>query len=201
MTELRCPSCGTPVAEVKVNEEGNRTGFCRNPACQLNRDGIGFVAELMGAVVSLRLPTQGPRLQEMLDILGGRAPASLTGIAPLEGKVWCGCGIPLLKGQDGNYYHIQDLPRKRLKELLHSEAIVDQIHSWLSELEFICPECGPKPNPFKEMPRGDFAAHVATGVGVKDLYGLIQEVVGHYVGFSEHPAVAEAERIIREEPK
>ena len=176
--ELRCSECGSVCADVKVKEDGSRSGVCRNPACRLNQDGIGLITETNGVVASISFPTRGPRLQELMDIVEGKAPSEPLpeDVGELDGLTFCGeCGAPLFSDGKGYYRHVQDLPQSRLRKLMRVRSFAEKVYGWLTTLEFGCPVHGKRPNPFIwEVSKEEFCDHVATRAGSRDLWLLLQ---------------------------
>ena len=111
--------------------------------------------------------------------------------------------MPMLSDGKGFYRHIIDLPRKRLKELLSDAWVAGKVFDWLSSVEVVCPCCGPKPNPFKEIPMEEAVAYFGTGRGAKDLFQILRDLyhqpLGHPSELNAEEALAEADRIIRGE--
>ena len=180
MVELSCPKCGSICANVEVKKDGSRYGICRNLTCQLNQDGIGVIIETEGAVVSMSFPTGGPRLDQLTEILEGRAlQESLPeDVSMLDGFTFCGeCGAPIFSDGEQYYRHIQDLPRSRLRKLMKVRRFAEQVHKWLTTLDFTCPEHGRQPNPFVwELDKEKFCRYVATRAGARDLWLILKEV-------------------------
>ncbi len=121
----------------------------------------------------------------------------------LDGFLFCGeCKMPILSDGKGFYRHIIDLPRKRLKEILRGPFVAGKVFDWLSSIEVACPCCGPKPNPFKNIPKEEAVAYLGTGRGAKDLFitlrDLFHQPLGHPSELKTEDVLAEADRIIRE---
>ncbi len=180
MAELRCPECGSICADVKVKEDGSRSGVCRNPACRLNQDGIGLITETYGVVASISFPTSGPRLQDLMDIVDGKAPREPLpeDVGMLDGFTFCGeCGAPMFHDGKQYYRHIQDLPQSRLRKLMKIQRFAEQVYNWLITLDFTCPEHGRQPNPFIwELDKETFCRHVATRAGARYLWLVLRGV-------------------------
>jgi uncharacterized C2H2 Zn-finger protein len=180
MAELRCPGCGSICAEVKVKEDGSRSGVCRNPACRLNQDGIGLITETDGVVASMSFPTSGPRLRELMDIVDGKAPHEPLpeDVGMLDGITFCGeCGAPMFYDGKQYYRHVQNLPQSRLRKLMKVQRFAEQVYGWLITLDFTCPEHGRQPNPFVwELDKETFCGHVATRAGARDLWLVLRGV-------------------------
>jgi len=180
--ELRCPRCGSICANVQVKEDGDRTGVCRNPACELNHDGIGIITEVQGTVVSMSFPTAGPRFDELKQIVEGRSPreALPEDVGILDGLTFCGeCGAPIFYDGKKHYRHVQDLPQSRLRKLMKVRRFAEVVYGWLTTLRFACPECGEKPNPFVwEIDKAEFCNYVATRTGARDLWLTLRGLEG-----------------------
>ena len=181
-TELRCPECGSICANVQVKEDGDRTGVCRNPACELNRDGIGIITEIQGAVVSMSFPTAGPRFDELKQIVEEKSPreALPEDVGMLDGLTFCGeCGAPIFYDGKKHYRHVQNLPQSRLRKLMKVHRFAEVVYGWLTTLRFACPECGEGPNPFVwEIDRDEFCNYVATRTGSRDLWLTLRGLEG-----------------------
>jgi len=180
MTELRCPECGSVCIDVKVKEDGARSGVCRNPVCRLNQDGIGLITEINGVVASISFPTGGSRLHDLMEIVEGKAPSEPLpeDVGMLDGFTFCGeCGAPIF--YDGKQYHrhVQNLPQSRLRKLMRVPRFAEQVYSWLITLEFICPEHGRQLNPFIwELDKETFCGHVAMRAGARALWLLLRDL-------------------------
>jgi len=153
---------------------------CRNPACPLNQDGIGLITQSEGVVAVMSFPTSGPRLEELMDFVDGKAPRETMpeDIGVLDGFTFCGdCGAPMFHDGKQRYQHIQDLPQSRMRRLMKVRKFAEQVHGWLTTLNFTCPDHGAQPNPFIwEMDKETFAAYVATRAGARRLWLLLKEV-------------------------
>jgi hypothetical protein len=176
--ELRCPECGSLCEDVKTKKDGSRSGICRNPACRLNQDGIGLVSEIGGAAAAISFPVRGPRLQELLDIVEGKPSREPLpeDVGMLDGLAFCGeCAAPIFYDGKGYYRHVQDLPQSRLRKLMRVRRFAEQVYGWLTTLDFGCPVCGKRPNPFVwEISKEEFGDYVATRAGARDLWLLLQ---------------------------
>lgn len=180
MDDLRCPECGSICADVKVKEDGRRSGVCRNLSCKLNQDGIGIISEVDGAVVALSFPTSGPRLDELKRIAEGKPSGEPLpeDVGVFDGLTFCGkCGAPIFYDGKRDYRHVQDLPQSRLRKLMRVRRFAEVVYKWLISLDFTCPVHGEQPNPFLwEMDKDGFCDHVATRDGARDLWLVLRDV-------------------------
>lgn len=120
----------------------------------------------------------------------------------LDGVLFCDeCKMPMLSDGKSFYRHIIDLPRKRLKELLCDDQVAGRVFDWLCSIDVTCPCCGPKPNPFKEIPKEEAVKYLGTGMGAKDLYlalrDLFHQPLGHPGELKVEDVLAEADRILK----
>ena len=128
----------------------------------------------------------------------------------LDGILFCGeCKMPMLSDGKGFYRHIIDLPRKRLRELLCDAQVAgrvfdwlcSRVFDWLCSIEVACPCCGPKLNPFKDIPKEKAVKYLGTSRGAKDLFltlrDLFHQPLGHPSELKVKDVLVEAERIIK----
>ena len=179
-TELRCPECGSICADVKVQENGWRSGVCRNPACRLNKDGVGLITQARGVVAVMSFPTSGTRLEDLMAMVHGKAPSDSLpeDVGVLDGFTFCGeCGAPMFSDGKEHYRHIQGLPRDRVCKLMKVRKFAEQVYSWLVTVDFTGHKHGRQPNPFIwELDRETFCGYVATRAGVKDLLSVLRRL-------------------------